>query len=261
MQLRFSLLLFCGLAAWSWPTTTAIAAENATAEPLGGWYGLFPHVHYYRQRFEAPVIEQKESTALYRQTVSYELGERWTVTLARDPAFKDRYAADTLRKQKDGPQEVRIQDKFTAWVWSDSEKRPKRAVVLLAEDKAIVAEGGSPPSGAARPYLEALLLINRFDLERVRVALDKPPRTSFEPRLEDFKVIPKSAPLRDFAMWIDWEARVPKEPVADLDKNLVYTWVLSPRSRVLVALTPDKVGKVVYIKHDQGEGKLDDLVK
>jgi hypothetical protein len=174
--------------------------------------------------------------------------------VARDPNFKVQYAAETLRKQKDAPEQVRLQDKFTAWVWK-AEKKPfaaaetKKAVILLAEDKAILFEG------EVRNFV--ILVKFRFDRERVRPAMENPPRTSLEPRVEDFKTIPKGALCHDLEMWLDhWS-----EPVADRDKNLVYAWVLTDKSRVVVALTPKKSGKVVYIKHERGQGQVDDLVK
>jgi hypothetical protein len=259
MRIYPGLVLLSVLVASSCTPLVGAADQKTSAKQLAGWFGVFPWIDYYDAVFEAPIIEKRDSAATYRQKVTYWIGgvgrgKCFAVTVARDPNFKVQYAAETLRKQKDAPEEVCLQDKFTTWVWK-AEKKPfaaaetKKAVILLAEDKAILFEG------EVRNFLN--LVKFRFDLERVRSALENPPRTSLEPRLEDFKTIPKGALCRDVGMWLDhWG-----EPVADPANNSVYAWGLADTSRVVVALTPDKRGKVVYIKHDRGPGQVDDLVK
>lgn len=235
-----------------------VQAADKDFPPKAGWYGILPHFPaQYIIRFKVPVVEAGEKPTRYHQTILYEWSgnrfEVYTVTVARDSSFKDTYSAENLRKQN--YEENRLDKKHTAWLWKDSKRVPRKMVIPLGEDRALLAN----VEGMVGVHLGLLDLAKAFDLERVTKALDHPPRTVFGPRIEDFKQIPKNAYyVTDFRDWIS-QIGV-KQLERDGDRNEVLAWTLGDGSHVLVGLTAG-FGKVVYVKHDQKGAKIVDLVK
>src|SRR5215472_3949182 len=103
-HLTFALVIF--------PAAAGAADESKKVEPLAGWFGAFPEQPGYSRTFTAPVVARGEKPAEYKQTVKYEwtggAAKRLEVTLARDPAFKKKHAADALKKEDPAPKEVTV---------------------------------------------------------------------------------------------------------------------------------------------------------
>jgi len=179
---------------WQWMALLAAvgahmnwAGGGATADapkpdPKAGWLGVFPELTGYQRTFTAPVVmtDKDKKPIAYRQTAKYE----WTggdirlfeVTLARDPAFKQKYAAENLRKEAKAPKEVRV-GKLTGWLWQFEPDKTKpdaianRLVVPLAEDKVLIVEDKFGKQ-------EIMLgLLEQFDLAGITKALEAPPKT------------------------------------------------------------------------------------
>jgi hypothetical protein len=101
-------------------TTAALAAAGAqlSGRIQPGWPGVFVSPGMYSVRYEKPIVGKEGKT--YQQKAIYDWSggrfEILEITLARDPAFKDKYAAHVLRKEKNPPKELQINDK-KAWQW------------------------------------------------------------------------------------------------------------------------------------------------
>ena len=160
-----------------WPPG-ASAADPPRGKNQPGWPGVFIDRPNYLATYAKPVVGKGEPPEAYQQTVTYMwLGNRYDevdVTLARDPAFKDRYAAETLAKEKGPPREREV-NKKKAWQWDFPRQAGRldqvvrRLVVLLDADKAIILEQrgvGSDLEGVAK----------KFDFAAVEKALATPPR-------------------------------------------------------------------------------------
>ena len=100
---------------------TAVATP-AAAKPLAlaGWYDLLPPSDdRLFPQYDAPVVpkpsgdEQRYSQAAHFDAFTG-LPRAFTVTLARDPAFKTQHSTDALKKAAATPLEI---GKRTAWVW------------------------------------------------------------------------------------------------------------------------------------------------
>lgn len=155
-----------------------LAANLAADRPEPGWADVFINLPNYDLRLAPPIVGAGEPPKAYRQTGSY----GWTggrlevidVTLARDPEFKDKYAAATLKKDKNPPTEREI-NKKKAFDWKLAreegklEEPSRRLVVVLAADKAIIIE----QKGFGADLAE---VAKRFDFAKVEKALDQPPR-------------------------------------------------------------------------------------
>jgi hypothetical protein len=233
------------------------AADAPKPEPRAGWLGVFPELTGYQRTFSAPVVtlDKAKKPVAYRQTAKYE----WTggaikkleVTLARDPEFKQKYAAETVRKEA---KEVRV-GKRTGWLWNlEKEAQGKRdavvarLVVPLGEDKALILE-----ARGAGPWEELTGLAERFDLARAETALEGPPRTEFGRNLDAFRALKKGMPYADVAGWVG-EA---DEDVGQGVHILVYK--LPDGSRVLLGFADLK--SLMYVKHEGKDGKTEELVK
>jgi hypothetical protein len=143
-----------------------------------GWEGSFIKLGGYALTLEKPIVGEGEKPPTYRQKGIY----LWTggraevleVTLARDPAFKDRYSADALKKEDPQPKELEI-NKKKAWLWEFARDGGKidqlthRLVILLDADKAIVIE--QKGNGAS---LETVA--KKFDFGEIEKALANPPK-------------------------------------------------------------------------------------
>lgn len=156
----------------------ASAGDPAREKSQPGWPGVFIDLPNYLATYAKPVVGKGEPPETYQQTVTYMwLGNRYDevdVTLARDPAFKDRYAAETLMREKDPPRPREV-NKKRAWQWDlprqagRLDQVVRRLVVLLDADKAIILEqrgDGLDLEGVAK----------KFDFAAVEKALANPPR-------------------------------------------------------------------------------------
>ncbi len=168
---RLALLTGLALGGLVMSDTISNAAETAA-----GWPGVFPEMTNYQRTFTAPVIAKDKSS--YRQTARYDwMGGRFEmleVTVARDPAFKEKHTPEALKKEKNPPKEVEV-GKKKAWLWSMPAEPGKldqvtgRLVVVLDADKALIIErkGDGP---------ELTEMAKHFDLTRVEKALADPPQ-------------------------------------------------------------------------------------
>lgn len=147
-------------------------AEEDRSGPRAGWPGVFPELAGYQCTFLSPVVAPAEKPVIYRQTARYE----WTggaiktleATVARDPTFKEKHAAEALRKEKPAPKEIKI-GKRIAWQWETS-AGGGRLVVPLGEDRALILE-----AKGAGPWEPLPDLAGRFDLARIEAALAQAP--------------------------------------------------------------------------------------
>jgi hypothetical protein len=146
------------------------------ADDTGGWPDLFPTLGNFDRKVAAPVVARGEKPAVYSQATTYEwLGGRFeviTITLARDPAFKKKYAAATIQQTKPIPEVLKLNEK-TAYLWDymkpeELEKVNRRLVVVLADDRVIVIE----QRGAG---LELPDVAKKLDFAKVVKALESPP--------------------------------------------------------------------------------------
>src|SRR5262249_17889590 len=149
----YVLAAVCGGLIWG---AMSYAAPQPAAKPVAGWFNVFPDLSGYNRSFLSPEIGVGEKPVSYRQTARYEWGGNadrlLEVTLARDAAFKQKYAVENLRKEMPAPKEVRF-GKRTGWHWQFEPRagagaRPlaHRLVVPLGDDKALIVEakGGGP---------------------------------------------------------------------------------------------------------------------
>jgi hypothetical protein len=235
---------------------TARAEEKP--KPLPGWYNVVPHLFNYDVRFQAPEVGEGEKPTVYRQTARFDwMGNdfrSFTVTLARDPAFKEKYAAEALKKDKPAPEETKV-GKNAAWLWDLSkegerkfDKPNSRLVVILAEDKVLIVEAFGSPRAQHWPDLAQGL-----DLEKLTAALDAPPRTRPRQNADEFGVFGRDVTWNDVSTWMG----PPDEDVGSGIHVLVYK--LADGSRVLVG-TPD-YKRIVYLRHEAKDGTKSDLLK
>ncbi|MBA4064013.1 MAG: hypothetical protein C0501_09935 [Isosphaera sp.] len=149
----------------------------AAADTPGGWPDLFPELGNFSRAVSPPVVAKGEKPAAWSQSAKYEwLGGRFevlTVTVARDPAFRERYAAEAVKKGKPAPEAVEV-NKKRAYLWDklaggdDLEKVSRRLVVVLADDTVLTVE--------QRGFgLELPEVAKKLDLDKVTKALASPP--------------------------------------------------------------------------------------
>src|SRR4051794_21974458 len=182
-------------------------------EPLTGWPEVFPKLLGYQKTYTAPVVEGGKESKKYRQRARYEwtggAARRVEVTLARDPAFKDRYAAAALAKDPGKPRQVKVGDR-TGWLWDLKKEGDKdawaprqRLVVPLGDDRAAIfeARGPGPWAGGLDRFAAP------FDLGRIAKALDTPPRTDFRRRVESFRSLRKGMSYDAVADWVGFADR------------------------------------------------------
>ncbi len=234
----------------------AMTAEPAKTEQLAGWFGVYPELAGYSRAFAKPVLTPEKKPEAYRQTAQYE----WTggaiktleVTLARDPAFKQKHSAESLRKEKMPPKEVKV-GKRTGWLWQlEGGAKPDavvaRLVVPLGAEKALILE-----AKGAGPWEELTGLAERFDPARIEAALDSPPHTGSRRTIEAFKVLKKGVSYAEVVAW-----------VGHADKDIgsgvhVMTYALPDGSRVLLGFADFK--SLLYVTHETKDGKKEELVK
>ena len=150
------------------------APPAAGDDKPGGWPELFPELGNFSRTVDAPKVAKGEKPGAYSQAVTYEwTGGRFeviTVTLARAPAFKDKYAAEAMKNEKAEKLEV---SKKPAYLWDrmkadDLEKVNRRLVVILADDKVLTIE--------QRGFgLDLVDVAKKLDFDKVAKALENPP--------------------------------------------------------------------------------------
>lgn len=155
-------------------TAIVLALSSLAAAPGKGWEPLFPELQNFDRKVGVPSIDKGDKPAKYGQSVVYEwMGGRFevlTITLARDPKFKDQYSAEAMKKEKAEKLEV---NKKTAYLWDrmkadDLDKVNRRLVVVLADDKVLeITQRGSG--------LELADVAKQLDFEKAAKALDAPP--------------------------------------------------------------------------------------
>src|SRR6516165_5334776 len=130
------------------PSTGAQGQDDRRGKPA--WPNVFVGLGLmYDVTYEKPIVGKGEKPETYQQKAIYSwTGGRFEVlhvTLARDPAFKEKYSAEVLKKEKNAPKELEI-NKRKAWQWKFPREELKfnelsnRLVVLLDLDKAIIIE-------------------------------------------------------------------------------------------------------------------------
>jgi hypothetical protein len=143
------------------------------ADPKG-WDELFPTLGNFDRKVSAPKVEKGDKPTVYSQSTTYEwLGGRFeilTVTIARDPKFKEQYSVEAMKKEKVESLEV---DKKRAYLWDrmkadDLDKVNRKLVVVLADDKVLIIE----QRGAG---LELPDVAKKLDFDKVVKALELPP--------------------------------------------------------------------------------------
>lgn len=152
-------------------TTRCHADEGQPA-----WPNVFIELEMFGVRYWPPKVSADGK--IYSQTARYEwLGGRYEVleiTLLCDPAIKQRYSPENLKKEKIVPAELEINKKM-AFEWKFEvdpgkiDALARRLVVVLADDKAIIIHqhgGGLTLEEVAR----------KFDFGKVEKALGQPPK-------------------------------------------------------------------------------------
>lgn len=150
-----------------------VAADNP-----GGWPDLFPALGNFGRTVAAPVVAKGDKPEAYSQAATYEwMGGRFeilTITIARDPAFKEKYAADAVKKAKPAPEAVEV-NKKRAYLWdklageNDLKNVNKRLVVVLADDKVLTVE-------QVGFGLELDEVAKKLDFDKVAKALESAPK-------------------------------------------------------------------------------------
>ena len=155
-------------------TSFLVALSTLTAAAPKGWDDLFPELGNFGREVGPPKVAKGEKPTVYSQTATYTwMGGRFevlTVTLARDPAFKEKYSAAAMKKEKAEKLDV---NKKSAYLWDrmkadDLEAVNRRLVVVLADDKVLVVE----QRGAG---LELPDVAKKLDFDKVIKALESPP--------------------------------------------------------------------------------------
>src|SRR5438105_979146 len=129
-------------------TTVLLGFVIAAPDSPGGWPELFPELTNYTRKFEPLVVAKGEKPETYSQSAKYDWNggrfETITVTLARDPAFKEKYSAEAVKKGKLAAEVLEI-NKKPAYLWSPDEgdgiqKVKRQLVIVLADDKILMLE-------------------------------------------------------------------------------------------------------------------------
>jgi hypothetical protein len=227
-----------------------LPGRAAAQDVLAGWFGVFPELPGYQRTFQSPMIAADKKS--YRQAVRYEgTGgriEQIEVILTRDPALKDRFTAEALKKEERPPKEVKVGAK-SAWLWLGADGSPRRLVVPLADDKMLELLGSGMIADLLKPA-------DAWDLPRATAALDMPPRIDFARKVEAFQALPKNATLADVTGWVG--AADQKEKDGDGKPVLIFKLP----DATLVRLGFDaELKKLGYAHHEIKDGKIVELLK
>lgn len=151
---------------------TLAAADGKPDAIPDGWPDLFPTFGGYTRIVKASVVKGEKSEA-YSQSTYYSWNggryEAFSVTLARDPAFKEKYSAEAMKGEKAEKLEV---NKKPAYLWELNPAKlsdtSRRLVVILADDKVLLVEQAG--EGARLPDVA-----KKLDFDKVLKALENPP--------------------------------------------------------------------------------------
>ena len=231
----------------------AAAPAPAAAKPpaFAGWYDLLPPSNNRLfPQYDAPVVpkpsgdEQRYSQAAHFDALTG-LPRAFTVTLARDPAFKTQHSKVALTKSTATTLEI---GKRTAWVW----KGEKKVIVPLGDDTAVVIE--TDPGSEPMPVVE---YAKSLDYDRIEKALAAPPRSDFAPTLATFEVFKKGDSVRGLYEWAG-PAKA-REPVgAKGDERFRWVYALKDGSKVVVTTAGTKIESAT---HETVDGKSVELLK
>jgi len=173
-------LVALGFISAPWTTAGFVSAQPpAPAADRPGWSDVFVNLGMYSVTYEKPVVGKGEKPDTYSQKAIYSwTGGRYEVleiTLARDPAFKDKYSAEALKKEKNPPKELEV-NKKKAWQWEFTgdegkfNRLARRLVVMLDADKAIIID----QKGFGLDLKDDVA--KKFDFAKVEKALSSPPK-------------------------------------------------------------------------------------
>ena len=156
------------------PTLPLLALLLApSADPKAKDYGtLFPAVGgTYDTKIQKPEVGKGDPPDTYSQVCTYTWTggriETLTVTLARDPAFKEKYSAEAMKKEKAPPKEVKV-GKKKAYLWELPDEKGARLVVVLSDDKAVIVE----QAGTGQDLVKWAA---KWKVDAMEKALDTPP--------------------------------------------------------------------------------------
>lgn len=225
-------------------------AQVPAPPAFAGWYGIFPELTGYDRSFQAPVVAADGKSPPYLQTVRYEWGggriEAIEVTLARDPAFKQKYAADAFKKDE-AAKEVKV-GKHSGRLWSAADGTPRRLVVPLAADKILELRG----TGQVQDLVK---LAEAWDLAAAEAALEAAPRTEFGRKLEAFRALKPGTTFAQVTAWLGPADQAEKDGAAQ-----VFLYKLPDNSRVRLVFDAD-LKSLMYAKREGGKDpKGEDLL-
>jgi hypothetical protein len=226
--------------------TTARAADPPA---LAAWPGIFPEFMGYARTFETPVAAEKTTPDRTKASGTQKAIYEWTGGSIRHLELT-LGVWSKLPEAGRGAEKVQLH-RTEAW-YSEKMKENMSAFTLLVplgDGKGIVLEGYGLLGGKQG----VLALAGKLNLERIRTALAKTPRTDFRRSLETFRAVTKEMSYRDLTSWAG-------DADADIGSGIhAMVWKLPDGGRVLVG-TPDFM-KVLYIKHETKDGKKEDLLK
>jgi hypothetical protein len=162
----------------AWSGFAGVQARDRADNGKPAWPGVFIELEMFGVRYLSPAVSADDK--VYSQTARYDwLGGRYEVleiTLLCDPAIKQRYSAENLKKEKIVPSELEI-NKKKAFEWmfevdpGKIDALSRRLVVVLADDKAIIIN----QHGSGLTLEE---VARKFDFGKVEKALSAPPKKS-----------------------------------------------------------------------------------
>ena len=153
----------------------AVALPAVAADPKAKDYGtLFPAIGgTYDTKIQKPEVGKGDPPDTYSQTCTYTWTggriESITVTFARDPAFKEKYSAEAIKKEKTPPKEVKV-GKKKVYLWELPDEKGGRLVVVLGDDKAVIVE----QTGSGQDLVKWAA---KWKVDAMEKALDTPPAT------------------------------------------------------------------------------------
>ena len=137
-------------------------------------YGtLFPAIGgMYKTKIDKAELGTGDSIKTYSQVCTYTStdanlpAETLIVTIAHDPAFKEKYSAEAIKKEKTPPKEVKV-GKKKAYLWDLGDNK-KRLVVVLGDEKAVTVEQTGNNQDLAK-------WAAKWKVDLIEKALDTPP--------------------------------------------------------------------------------------